>query len=211
METKIISPEEPSLLVEYYRVSICQLHKLPLVIFTTTQMQVGAVTVSILQTYRTETPGERLTCVKSAHGCNHWAVNPSFLFHLPSVVLKARRLQILTECQVFRLAMAIYVYNNVKMTSDLITHGTSWSHGQEIINLLITLGFLLLFLENLDCRRPWSKSEKFLVNSLNPVSDWLFSASFYFMAQKHHSTVKMPRRNMLKDGEIAMLFHTWRN
>ena len=73
--------------------------------------------------------------------------------------------------------------------------------------LLIILDFLLLFFENLDCRRPWWESEKSLVHRLNPVPDWLFSASLYLMAQKHHSSVKMPRRNMLKDSKIAMLVH----
>lgn len=77
--------------------------------------------------------------------------------------------------------------------------------------LLDILDFLLSFFENLDCRRPWSASEKSVVNRKNLVSDWLFSASFYWMAQKDHSTTKMPRRNMLKDGKRAMLFHASRN
>lgn len=53
--------------------------------------------------------------------------------------------------------------------------------------LLDILDFLLLFFENLDCRRPWSASEKSVVKRQNLVSDWLFSASFYLMAQKDHS------------------------
>lgn len=87
-----------------------------------------------------------------------------------------------------------------------LPHHMAW----KSLILLIILDFLLLSFENLGCRTPWSESEKSLVNRLNLVSDWLFSASFYFMAQKHHSTVKMPRRNMLKDGEMAMLFHARR-
>lgn len=41
--------------------------------------------------------------------------------------------------------------------------------------------------------------------------NWLYSALFSFAAQKHHSTINMPGRNMHKDHGKVMLFRESRN
>ena len=68
-----------------------------------------------------------------------------------------------------------------------------------------------MFFENLDSRRPWTEFERSPANRLNLNLGWLCDASFYFVGQKYHDTIKMPWRNMLKGGNIVMLFHEERN
>lgn len=62
--------------------------------------------------------GRKTDLFMSANRWHNWERNPGFLFHLTSVVLKERYLQ-----------MSNGNLCDVKMTSDLIGHGTSRSHG----------------------------------------------------------------------------------
>lgn len=76
---------------------------------------------------------------------------------------------------------------------------------------LTILDFPSFLFENLDCRRPWSEFENSPVNRRNLVLERFYSALFYLVVQKHHTTIRMPRRNTLTGCKIAMLFHESRN